>query len=274
MASDYPFSRILLATEFTEFDAGAEALAFAMAQRCGIAVRVVVPLLSNPEFEANLPEVALRAEQDIAQQIEALRQRAAAANIQLDIRIRRGDEVHPEIVAEAKEAQSDLIILRRRGQPGFLAKMLVGEMVSKVIRDVSCCVMLVPRAARFWQTGVLAAVADAPAVPRIAAISGMIAGICGLPLTLLSVAEADSGLPKAQSLNNQALDVASASSNQVIGRVLVGKPVAQIIATVQEVKADLIVIGRQRYQFFPFGKAGIMQGIAGALDVPTLVVPT
>jgi len=31
--SNYPFNRILLATEHTEFDAGAERLAFAMAKR-------------------------------------------------------------------------------------------------------------------------------------------------------------------------------------------------------------------------------------------------
>ena len=274
MASNYPFNRILLATEFTEFDAGAERLAFAMAQRCGVPLRVVIPMLSNPEFEANMPDFALRAEQEMAQRIEALQQRAAAANIQLDIRLRRGPEVHAEIVAEAKEAQSDLIVVRRRGRPGFLAKLLVGEMVSKVIRDVSCSVMLVPRAAEFWQHGVLAAIGEAATAPNIARISGMIAGICGLPLTILSVAEESAGLQKAQSLNQTTVELASASSSQVQGRVVSGKPVEQTVAAVQELKADLVVIGRQRYHIFPFGKAGNMQSIAGAVDVPTLVVPT
>lgn len=274
MASNYPFSRILLATEFTEFDAGAERLAFAMAQRCGVPLRVVIPLLSNPEYEANMPDVALKAEQEIAQRIEALRQRAAAANIQLDLRLRRGSEVHAEIVAEAKEAQADLIVLRRRGQPGFLAKLLVGEMVSKVIRDVSCSVMLVPRAAQFWQHGVLAAIGEAASAANIGRISGMIAGICQLPLTILSVAEERAELPKVQSLNQATVDLAAASCNQVHGRVVSGKAVEQTVAAVHADKADLVVIGRQRYHLFPFGNSGIMENIAGALDVPTLVVPT
>ena len=156
----YPFSRILLATELTEFDAGAERIAFAMAQRCGVPLRVVIPMLSNPEFEADMPDLALHAEREVGKRIELFRQRAAAADVTLDIHIRRGAAPHPEIVAEAQEAHSDLIVIRRRGKPSFLAKLLVGEMVSKVVRDVSCSVLLVPRAAEFWSHGIVAAIGD------------------------------------------------------------------------------------------------------------------
>lgn len=40
-----------------------------------------------------------------------------------------------------------------------------------------------------------------------------------------------------------------------------------------ETAADLVVIGRQRYRRFPFGKAGNMRDIVGSTDVPTLIVP-
>ena len=245
----YPFSRILLATELTEFDAGAERIAFAMAQRCGVPLRVVIPMLSNPEFEADMPDLALQAEREVGKRIELFRQRAAAADVTLDIHIRRGAAPHPEIVAEAQEAHSDLIVIRRRGKPSFLAKLLVGEMVSKVVRDVSCSVLLVPRAA------------------------GTIAGICGLPLTVLSVAEDSGALPRAQSINTLAVAVASVPASNAGGRVVVAKPVEQTIAAVREAAADLVVIGRQRYHLLPFGKAGNMQNIVGAADVPTLIVP-
>ena len=269
----YPFSRIMLATEFTEFDAGAERIAFAMAQRCGISLRVVVPILSNAELEANAPDLALRVEREAAQRIEALRQRAESAGVQLDIHVRRGTSSHEEIVAEAKEAQVDLIVIRRRGKPGFLAKLLVGEMVSKVIRDTSCSVLLVPRMAEFWRSGILAAVGDTPAANSVAKVAGSIAGICGLPLTILSVATDTSALSKTQALNTLALELAGATSDQARGRVVTGDPVEQTIAMVEATAADLVVIGRQRYHLFSFGKTGIMQNIAGAMNVPTLVVP-
>ena len=274
MANPYPFSRVLLATELTEFDAGAERIAFAMAQRCGVPLRVVIPVLSNPEFEAEMPELALRAEQEVAERIGELRARAAAAGVELDVRVRRGAEAHPEIVAEAKESQADLIVLRRRGRQGFLARILVGEMVSKVIRDVACAVLLVPRAAQFWTQGILAAVGDATQKQTIAKTAGLIAGICKLPLTVLSVAENESALAAAQSANSAAVEAAAASASQVKALVVVGKPVEQTVTAAKAMNADLVVIGRQRYHLFPFGRSGIMQNIAGSVDAPTLVVPT
>ena len=271
--SAYPFQRILLATEHTEFDAGAERLAFAMAKRCGVPLRVVVPLLSNPEYEAEMPELALRAEQEAAVKIDALRKQADAQGVQLDVRVRRGAEIHTEIVAEASESETDLIVVRRRGKPGFLARLLVGEMVSKVIRDTTCSVLLVPRAAEFWSHGVLAAVGDTPAAPGIARTAGTIAGICGLPLTVLSVAPDQAALSKTQNLNTMNVALASDLSDKVRGEVRVGKPVEQIVAATKENGADLVVIGRQRYHLMPFGSHGFMQNIAGSMDVPTLVVP-
>ncbi|MDE1949578.1 MAG: hypothetical protein KGI35_13255, partial [Burkholderiales bacterium] len=56
------FERILLASEHGEQDSGAEALAFALSQRCGLPLRLVLPIASNPEFEALAPALAARAE--------------------------------------------------------------------------------------------------------------------------------------------------------------------------------------------------------------------
>jgi hypothetical protein len=271
---NYPFNRILLATEHTEFDAGAERLAFAMAKRCGLPLMVVVPMLDNPEYEAEMPEMVLRDEKEIANKIVALRKQAEAAGVQLDVRVRRSSEIHSGIVAEANESKADLIVIRRRGKPSFLARLLVGEMVSKVIRDTSCSVLLVPRAAEFWGKHILAAVGDTPAAPNIAKTAGTIAGICDLPLTVLSVAPGaePESLSKTQSLNTLNVALASGSSNKVRGEVRVGNPVEQTIAAVKDAGVDLVVIGRQRYHVMPFGSHGIMQNIAGNMDVPTLVV--
>ncbi len=271
--NEYPFSRILLATEHTEFDAGAERLAFAMAKRCGVPLRVVVPLLSNPVYEAQMPDLALKAEYEVADKIAGLRKQAEAAGIELDVHVRRGEEIHAEIVAEAKEQQTDLIVVRRRGKQGFLSRMMVGEMVSKVIRDTTCSVLLVPRAAEFWQTHVLAAVGDTPAAAGIVKTAATIAAICGLPLTVLSVAADHESEVKTRSFNTLNVALASSSSLKAHGDVRVGKLVEQTKAAVQENSADLVVIGRQRYHLLPFGSHGFMQNIAGHMDVPTLVVP-
>jgi len=269
---DYPFSRILLATEHTEFDAGAERLAFAMAKRCGVPLMVVVPMLDNPEYEAEMPDLVLRDEKEVANKISALNKQADIAGVKLDVRVRRRAEIHTGIVAEATESRADLIIIRRRGKPSFLARLLVGEMVSKVIRDTTCSVLLVPRAADFWSKRIFAAVGDTPAAPSIAKTAGTIAALCELPLTVLSVAPDQDSYAKIKSLNTLNVALASGSSPNVSGEVRIGKPVEQTIIAVKESRADLVVVGRQRYHVMPFGGQGIMQHIAGSLDVPTLVV--
>lgn len=272
--SDYPFSRILLATERTEFDVGAERLAFAMAARCGVPLRVVFPLLSNPEYEAEMPEYARRAEQEAADKIGELRGQAKKLGIEIDVHVRRGSERHAEIVAEAVESNTDLIVIRRRGKSGFFARMLVGEMVSRVIKDAHCSVLLVPRNAEFWSHQVLAAVGDTPSAPNIAKTAGMIAAVCGLPLTVLSVATDQASLSKTQTFNILSAAMASGPAVKARGEVRIGRLVEQTQASVRENGADIVVIGRQRYHLSPFGSRSIMQDIAGNLDVPTLVVPT
>jgi nucleotide-binding universal stress UspA family protein len=75
------FARPLLATEHTEYDSGSEPLALALARRCGTPLAVVLPLISNPEYEAQAPAQAQRAEAEAALALQALRQMAQAAGV-------------------------------------------------------------------------------------------------------------------------------------------------------------------------------------------------
>lgn len=273
--ANYPFQRILLATEHTEFDVGAERLAFHMAKRCGIRLYAVLPLVSTAEFIVQAPELALRDDELAAEKAASLRARAAEVGVEIEIKVRHGVAADREIVEEAQATGTDLIVIRRRGKPGFLQNKLVGEMVSKVIRDAGCCVLTVPRMAEFWTRGVLASVGDTPCGPQIADLSGLIAGVCGLPLTVLSVAEQAAHRARMEEVNAQAVQRAVATWGSVEGWVREGAPAEQTIIAAQESGADLIVIGRQRYHLLPFvrGNMSIMQKIIGTMDVATLVVP-
>ncbi len=272
---DYPFERILLATEHTEFDVGAERLAFAMAKRCGVPLRAVLPVESNPEYVVQASERLQREDQEAAAKVESLRAKAAAAGVEIEIKVRHGAETYREIVEEATSTHTDLIVIRRRGKPGFLTNKPVGEMVSKVIRDAHCSVLTVPRNAEFWQKGILASVGDTPLAREISQLSAAIAHVCGLPLTIISIAERAEALARTEGLNAAYIAAASALSDQVEGWVREGAPAEQTIVAANETAADLVVIGRQRYHLIPFvrGNASIMQKIIGAINVPTLVVP-
>ena len=271
----HPFERVLLATEHTEFDAGAERLAFDLAKRCGLPLSAVLPVVSNPEYEIIAPQLAERGEQEAAAKIKLLRQTAEAEGVKIEVVARRGEEPYREIVQEASERQSDLVIIRRRGKRSFLSKLLIGEMVSKVVGHAPCSVLFVPRAAHMWSRGILAAVDASPNARNVAHFAAKIAAQCELPLTLVSVAshQADSLTAQAEATLSAALAIAAAAGAHPDSRMLVGKPHEQILETAKSLPADLIVVGRHGESNLihtPFG--GTTQKVIGLADLPVLVV--
>lgn len=150
-------NRLLLATERTEHDAGAERVASALAFALRAPLAAVYPLASNPELLAAEPELALQQEARAAAALDALRAQAQVAGVQLQARVRPGEPLWQQIVAEADEQRAELLITRRVGKRGLLARLLVGEMVSQVAAQVRCPMLMVPADARaLWRGRVLA----------------------------------------------------------------------------------------------------------------------
>ncbi len=272
----HAFNRLLMATEHTEQDAGAEALAFAMAQRCGLPLRAVVPIVSNPEYEAVAPQLAAHAETQAGTRIAALRDDAQRAGVVLELQARRGPEAWREIVEEAADCHADLLVIRRRGKRGLLANLLLGEMVRTVVTHAPCSVLVVPRDARMWSRRVLVAIdpdtQDMTPVSNAAAI----AAECGLPLSLLCVTPpAAEAMQVAERALQRAWSTARAFGVGVDALARVGRPHEQIVAAATELGADLLVIGRHGDD--PSAQAwlgGVAQKVIGLADRPVLVSVT
>lgn len=176
------FAKLLLATERTEFDAGAETVALAMAQRCRQDLSTVFPLASNAEYEALAPHAAALAERRASELIAQWRALAEAVGVRVQLHLRRGPELSREIVDEAREQAAQVLVIRRRGKRGFLAKLLVGEMVGQVLAHAPCHVLVVPRDAQMWQRSVLVAPEAGATGLRLLALAQQIASECGLPV--------------------------------------------------------------------------------------------
>ena len=272
----FSFDRILLATEHTEFDVGAERVAFELAKRYATPLHGVLPMVSNAEYEAVAPERVEQAEREAYARLTELRAAAAAADVALDILVRRGEEPFREIIAEAQRCNADLIVARRRGKRGFLAKLMVGEMVGKVATLAPCSVLLVPRAARMWTQRVLAGVDGSAAAHRVAEIAAQIALRCDLPLLIASAAAHDTAADRghAESAIASAIAIAQRVGARVEGRRVTGAPDEAIAALAAETGADLIAVGR-------VGEAGRLQRlllgatarrIIGLVPCPVLIV--
>ena len=145
----------------TEFDSGAQAVALTWSEQAGQPLSVVVPLVSNPEYEMLAPDRVAHDEARVAARLQQLHEQAARRGVRLDLRLRRGPLAQLEIVDEAKRRLSDVLLIRRRrrrrGERGFLARLLMGELVSAETKQAPCSVLIAPRAAQPWRHGVLLA---------------------------------------------------------------------------------------------------------------------
>lgn len=267
------FTRLLLATEHGEFDSGAEAMAFALAQRYQLPLATVLPLVSNPEYKDIAPKVAAQAEQEAAAKIAQLREQAQAAGVSIDLHLRRGEESYREIVDEASAQGSDVIIIRRRGKRSFLANLMVGELASKVVAHAPCHVLIVSREARMWQQRVLVA-AEASAQGRQVVVAAMaVAAQCGLPLYLVTVVHTEAQRSQADAFVIEKIKQAQAQGVVARGEVRVGKPYKEILAARVACQADLIVMGSRGEA--RLGRAlvgGVAQKVMGLSEQPVLIL--
>ena len=271
------FSRVLLATEHSEFDLGAEALAFALARRGGLRLAAVLPVQSNPEFETVAPQLAAKAAAEAARRRQQLEALAGAEQLPLDLRVRHGPELYLEIVDEARRRQCDLIVIRRRGKRGLLANLLIGEMVSNVVAHAPCDVLIAPRGAALWSSRVLVGIDPQDPDAATLALAATIAADSALPLRVLCVAAGETGLPAAEralaaSLQQARARPGSPPTGAVEGEVRIGRAHQALIDAAREQRADLIVIARHGGQ--NLGRAwigGIAQKVIGLAECPVLV---
>lgn len=267
--SSTPFERLLLATEHSEFDTGSEALGLALARHCGLALPVVMPVISNPEYEATQPQAAAAADAAAAERRQAFIAEAATAGVTLDLQVRHGLQLWREIVDHARALRSELLVIRRRGRPGLLANVLIGDMVSKVLSHAPCPVLVCPRAAQMWQRRVLVALAPGEPDDGPLRAAAEIARRCGLPLTMLSVGPESLRAPleqQARAWRAGGLAVDVQLRHGVVHR--------EVVDSARALGADLVVVGRHGGDFL--GRAwigGTAQKVIGLSEHPVLVIP-
>jgi nucleotide-binding universal stress UspA family protein len=269
---DTTLRRIALMTQWTEFDAGAESAAIEMAGRLQVPLGVVVPLLSNPEYEILAHDRVEKEETATAHATAAFIGRARTAGVAVEVRVRRGDELWREVVNELRSGQIDLLITRRRGHRSFLGKLRVGQMVRQIAAHSPCPVMMVPRAARAPEHRMLVVVESASAVGPQMQHATALAKALGLPLDILVVVAARDAQPQGEGLLQVAVESAKLTNLPVTGSVRTG-PLAEVLASsISAIPADLLVMGIDPIPA-SHGKLGdAVETVVGGVPCATLLV--
>lgn len=272
MTLNATFARLLLATEHGDFDSGAEAVALALARHGGLALACVMPVIGNAEFETVAPQLADQIDTDVSDRREQLLAHASAAGVRLDVQVRHGADPAAEIVDEARLQQADLLVIRRRGRRGLLAQLLIGDMVSRVMKHAPCSLLVAPRGAQMWVRRVLVGI-DPLAVD--VATLGRAAGLAadsGLSLQVVCVAGTEAARTQAVQALAQAVSQARAICSRSDGEVRVGPVPEGLVAAACDAAADLIVIGRHG-RHNP-GRAGVgsqVHRVIGLSACPVLI---
>lgn len=255
------FEKALLATDCSEFSAGAIRVALQQAQKCGGQIYAMTMVITNPEIEAIAPQVIEKAEAQAMQCLEELKTQAQQMGVTIETILRHGPDPYAEIVEAAEELQVDVIIMGRRGRRG-LARMMVGDATAKVIGHAKCNVLVAPRAARSWEKRILLATDGSRYSDAAAAVAASIAKGCHLPVTVISVTYSSHNEQRRQLAHDTVKRVSEFLSKdgiQVDSQVLEGKPEKVIVETAKRIGADLIVLGSH-------GRTGLDRILIGSVS--------
>ncbi|MFQ5938276.1 MAG: TSUP family transporter, partial [Acidiferrobacterales bacterium] len=239
------FERFLVASDNSEFSAGAVREAYRLAQKCGARLRVISVVTGSVEHET-LGEQLLTKEMDTARaHLDKIQAQAAAAGIACETQVIQGPNAHDQIVSQAEHSQADMVIIGRRGRRG-LARIMVGDATVKVIGHARCSVLVVPRAAELQGRHFLVA-SDGSRFGDAAA-----AAVCNLAkhyqagVTAVSVAvpsHSEERRKEAPGIVQRLVAFLQKEGVVADGEVPEGAAADMIVAVAMKKNADLIVLG-------------------------------
>ncbi|AGA35285.1 Universal stress protein family [Thioalkalivibrio nitratireducens DSM 14787] len=256
------FQTIVLATDGSEYSAAAETAAVDMTRHCEAQLLVTRVVLTNPEYEALVPDRVQQAETEAQKQIDALAGKARADGIHVETILRHGADPYHEVVRVADEKHADVIVIGRRARSD-LARLMVGDSTAKVIGLASCSVLVVPRGTQMPEQRILVAT-DGSRLGDAAAYSAVrLARRCNLPLTVVTVAPPD-GTKEQRTEADAALErVRKAAETEGIGIEALreeGRRPDEVITDVATRRnADLIVVGSH-------GRTGLSRLLMGSVS--------
>jgi nucleotide-binding universal stress UspA family protein/uncharacterized membrane protein YfcA len=255
------FERVLLATDGSEFSAGATRVALDMGPKCNAELTTMSMVLIGGYAEGNPVEVLRQAEADAQRALEQVKGEAQRRGYDTRTELRQGNQPYKEIVRLADDIRADVIVMGRRGRRG-LARMMVGESTRNVIGYADCSVLVVPKAAGVWRKRIVLATDGSRHSDMAAVVAGELAKKCALPISVVSVLRPqfdETRRAEGRAAMERVKAALQAEGTAVEGAVLEGDPAAQITEFAQACGADLIVLGSH-------GRTGLGRLLVGSVS--------
>ncbi len=254
------FDRILVATDGSEFSAGALEVATGLAKRSGGELTTVTVALIDLETEGIATAAFAHSEAQARKALEDARSQAHRSGVETTTELRSGTNPYREIVRCADDLRSDVIVMGRRGRRG-LARMMVGDATRQVIGTADSNVLVVPRLAAIWRSRILLATDGSRHSESAAVVAARLAKMFAVPVSVVTVfgpkhdeARRADGRAAAQRLT----DALVRDGIDADCTVVEGEPATEIVAFATGRGADLIVAGSH-------GRTGVGRLIVGSV---------
>ncbi len=254
------FENVLLATDGSEYSAGAERLAIAFCALHDAHLHILSATARPGETGWMGPQADAGVEKTTSENLTRLKKLAEAAGVAATTHLKSGDDPYEVIVETARSLLSDIIIMGRRGRRG-LARLMLGDATAKVIGYAPCAVLVVPEEADMWSSILIAT--DGSRFSDAAAVAAAELAKTGhVPLTVLSVrvpVHSERRQAEAQPIVDRVLAFLKDQGVQARGVVEEGAADEVIVEVAKERQAGLIVLGN-------FGRTGIGRVLFGSKD--------
>lgn len=261
---------VLLATDGSEYSAGAEEVAVALTAGGRGTLSVMTAVIVDPDLSgAAAADVQSRAKAEAGSNLHRVVESAQAQGCACTRLVRFGSDPYEVIVDTSDEIGADVIVVGRRGRRG-LARLMLGEATIKVIGNAKCAVFVVPKDATVWKTRVLIASDGSASGDAAAKAAAELALRDSLPVTVVSAevpSHSAERRAEAHVIVDRLVKQLRAEGVDADGVVAPGTAPEVIAAVAKDKGADLIVMGNQ-------GRGGLGRLLLGSNSERVLQLTT
>jgi sulfate permease, SulP family len=251
----YRRQRLMLATDGSEFARVPTDIAVALAARFAVTLDVVTVVASEADEEPGQARLAAAAHE------------ARVAGVVTEEIVRIGKSPVQEVVAAAKAANTNILIIGRRPPRGDLKEKLVGDIAGQLVAQADSHVLIAGWQATMWQKRILLASDGSDFSDTVAEQAAQIAKATGTPMTIVAVAEA--GRSREAAEEDVARKAALMKLEGIACDTLVveGTPCREITDVAIRIGADLVVVGNRRRKL-----SRVADQVIGNLECAVLLV--
>jgi SulP family sulfate permease len=253
--------RLLFASDGSEFSHAPEEIAIQLAKSFGVTLDIMTMVESPTEDEVAQARLAL------------IERNANLAGVACEKHVRYGKQPVAEVVAAARAADSNILIIGRRPPRGDIKERLVGDIAQQILLQAPCHVLVANWQAQPLKNRILVASDGSPISAAVAEVATQIAKATGLPITVLSAAMNDVDRVKAEEDLAEKVGLMKIEGIAADSLIVAKPPEQAIIGATQELGADLVVIGNDQRKGLARKIAGqTTDRVVGGLKCAVLVV--